>query len=382
MSRAWVFQERYLSPRKLFFGHAALMWECSKSFSDELCGPQMRPVIPFVAFQSPVDGLAEGSKVTNLGISHMSPANDDICAAIGSWRKLCQGYRLKKLANPNDRTTAFAGIAKRFCGQYGGVYLAGLWKTHLHLYLLWYIFPQENDGYYHKSSLAGLYEASCGNPLENREQAVPDTPTWSWFSRPFYHSLEWSWYFILPPDEFTIVWLAKMESANLHRGTANLSLNRTNIPSSIFTDFTGLRITLSCLTVSTIVDRDQSQMMTLQPPAYKLCQEHSFQYFHDDYESIEVDLKGMNPVIIPQNVILACIIDYVVEWRFGAPKAWEQSAGLALIPSPKEEGVWVRIGLWCLKRELLDDDEQIKEASRPPLISLYPGCKEQTITIA
>lgn len=85
-----------------------------------------------------------------------------------SWPKIVEDYSQRQLTNPNDRLPAIAGLARRFQCVNEDEFLAGLWKSKLHIGLLWRRVPSKSD----------TLEPS--SPNEHRPPRR--TPSWSWIS--------------------------------------------------------------------------------------------------------------------------------------------------------------------------------------------------------
>ncbi|KAK2604010.1 hypothetical protein QQS21_003846 [Conoideocrella luteorostrata] len=152
LSRAWVFQERLLCPRTIYYGNDRLLWECCETFIDEFSGPL--PYVPrskaqiYTAFS---------------GATQRQAFNNE-------WKLMVSEYRSCKLSFENDRAVAFAGIARAAQHRTGMTYLAGIWKETAHLDLLWCVIPKDT-------------KIAPGFPrLETPTNAK--APSWSWFSVP------------------------------------------------------------------------------------------------------------------------------------------------------------------------------------------------------
>ncbi|KAF4627445.1 hypothetical protein G7Y89_g10711 [Cudoniella acicularis] len=126
LSRAWVFQERLLCPRTIYYGHDRLLWECCETFNDEFSGPM--PYVPRSKAQiySAFSGVAQDQTLASL-LGHFD----------GQWKSIVNDYRSCKLTFEKDRAIAFAGIASAIQSQTGMTYLAGIWKETVYLDLLW-----------------------------------------------------------------------------------------------------------------------------------------------------------------------------------------------------------------------------------------------------
>lgn len=127
-SRGWTFQERFLSPRVLSFGHDQIMWEC---MTDHKC-----------------EGFPGGvpsheSEKSYYPLSKLrAPRQDDQRPLFSertfqTWISLAEGYSKCSLTKPTDKLVAFAGIAKLFQENTGDEYVAGLWKSRLVQMLDW-----------------------------------------------------------------------------------------------------------------------------------------------------------------------------------------------------------------------------------------------------
>ncbi|KAK8241512.1 heterokaryon incompatibility protein-domain-containing protein, partial [Phyllosticta capitalensis] len=142
LQRAWVYQERFLSPRTLHFGAQELLWECKKFATCE-CGTWTRT--DYQKDLALLDKLESPEKSI-------------------SWHTVVSEYSHLKLTKESDRLPAIAGVAKRIqCIQGRGSYLAGLWKESFLEDLLWR----------RKSELR----------LDDPTSSMRDTsasPSWSW----------------------------------------------------------------------------------------------------------------------------------------------------------------------------------------------------------
>ncbi|KAK8248607.1 heterokaryon incompatibility protein-domain-containing protein [Phyllosticta capitalensis] len=148
LQRAWVYQERVLSPRMLHFGDQELLWECKEVTTCE-CGVWVdrnsAKTCPRVdVLPSNVRGSRRKLQTSNL------------------WHKAVEDYTSLRLTRESDRLPAIAGIAKQLQQTQGsGDYLAGLWRDSLLEDLLW-----------KRSSMLG------NNVFGRRDTSV--APSWSW----------------------------------------------------------------------------------------------------------------------------------------------------------------------------------------------------------
>lgn len=146
LSRAWVFQERLLSPRIVHFTHEELVWECMEQTTCE-CGCIRSLWSPgFMPFNKDLlhePRLRRASK-TELRLT---------------WHNIVREYSRLRLTLTRDRLPAISGAAKKFAAVMGCEYLAGLWRDNLIKDLMW-----RRTG-----------------PLELSTR-LTSAPTWSWAS--------------------------------------------------------------------------------------------------------------------------------------------------------------------------------------------------------
>ncbi|OAQ90114.1 heterokaryon incompatibility protein [Purpureocillium lilacinum] len=132
MSRAWVLQERLLSPRVVHFTPEELVWECMEALRCE-CGCIRSLWSPgHVPFDK---------DLLSAGVLRGAPSR---AAVRERWLRLVQEYSRLELSLDRDRLPAVAGAARRvkdFAGGRG--YLAGLWRHGLVGDLLW---ERKGDG--------------------------------------------------------------------------------------------------------------------------------------------------------------------------------------------------------------------------------------------
>ncbi|KAH6622066.1 heterokaryon incompatibility protein-domain-containing protein [Boeremia exigua] len=131
MTRAWVFQERHLSPRTLGFDIYQLVWQCQRSCRIE-----------------------EGPVLAHKGYLQTEP--EDLTS---TWHEIVEAYSKLQITHESDRLPALSALAKKM-GDFRGddTYLAGLWTKTLLRDLQWQAF----------------------SPYQQRCNA--NAPSWSWAS--------------------------------------------------------------------------------------------------------------------------------------------------------------------------------------------------------
>jgi hypothetical protein len=146
--RAWVVQERILSPRNVHFTEDQVFWECAQVKASECF----------------VEGLPDESNI--LKSFMLPPGSGDTYDSKTLrilWDEMVKRYTGCALTMSSDKLVALAGIAQRFrhvAGYNHADYLAGLWRGNMEHELLW------------STSLGG----------ENRRPAQFRAPSWSWAS--------------------------------------------------------------------------------------------------------------------------------------------------------------------------------------------------------
>lgn len=125
MSRAWVYQERMLSPRFLHFGTQELIWECFQDSSCECSGwrPNEKTLWP-----NPKRILSPST------LEHPTFLGMEI---VHQWRLAVVDYSTMQLTQESDILPALAGIANTIKNITNYTYLAGLWKESLVYDLCW-----------------------------------------------------------------------------------------------------------------------------------------------------------------------------------------------------------------------------------------------------
>lgn len=129
-NRGWVFQERFLSPRVLYFGRHQLLWECRTQHRCEVF-PEGIP--------------SHRSDKANGPIGHPSnmipsQAEGMTLGTFNLWNDLIKQYSRCDLTEPSDKLHAVAGIAKLFEEVTGDEYIAGIWKSRFTTMLDWRVY--------------------------------------------------------------------------------------------------------------------------------------------------------------------------------------------------------------------------------------------------
>lgn len=160
LDRAWVFQERILSPRVVHFGQHELLWECMEQ---RTCQCSRWP-----EFKS-------GEYRFYFRKSDMSTTNG-IISAEWRWRRIVEQYTTKTLRYDADIFPALQGVAKSLQGH--RLYYAGLWKGESLIQdLLWHVAQRNPD-----RKIGGDMYVSPQKMTLRARPAKWRAPTWSWAS--------------------------------------------------------------------------------------------------------------------------------------------------------------------------------------------------------
>lgn len=179
-NRAWIVQERFLSPRVLYFGSDQLYYECNTYTN-------------FECYRKPVhfkDTGDTGDPARNALTKDMLSFTGEVFqeieadpeALVQIWYSLISTYSACKLTDPRDKLPALSGLAKRFADRNNDMYLAGLWRRDLIQGLSW-----------------------CPRFFHRRQTAYTDYvgPSWSWTS--FNGPVGWSFPAIEKMNEKSLV---------------------------------------------------------------------------------------------------------------------------------------------------------------------------------
>ncbi|KAI4239069.1 MAG: hypothetical protein LQ349_000646 [Xanthoria aureola] len=151
LHRAWVVQERFLSPRTLYFGPWELFWECGEQTSrerwPEISFPRWDDVAIKQRFRN-IPGL-------DLNKSHRKPELESIYKI---WTAIRANYWSSQLTYHSDSLVAISGITTWIQERSGLQFVSGLCKNFFLRELLWKV---ENNFVTSRSTLG---------------------PTWSWAS--------------------------------------------------------------------------------------------------------------------------------------------------------------------------------------------------------
>jgi hypothetical protein len=159
-SRGWVFQERLLAPRILYFGHDQLFWECRQRRACEAY-PLSSSWCEVLEREDPTLRETSGPN----GRMRMNYDSTQREGQLESWKDIVTVYSGKNLTNSGDKLIALSGIARYMAVSMNSQYYAGLWGIYMATQLLWYCKPYSTEDATF-DSVPPAYRA----------------PTWSWAS--------------------------------------------------------------------------------------------------------------------------------------------------------------------------------------------------------
>jgi hypothetical protein len=163
-TRAWVFQERMLSPRTLHYGSKAISWECIECDATEPFPKgdtwdwnkdkqYCRPKEAFELLDLPIgDELGDLTLSNGFNMFHYI------------WSGIIQKYTYCSLTRPDDKLVAINGVIRKIEQRTEMTNVAGLWRPYLLPELLW------------NTSNPKQFKLDLFRPELYR------APTWSWAS--------------------------------------------------------------------------------------------------------------------------------------------------------------------------------------------------------
>ncbi|KAH7093213.1 heterokaryon incompatibility protein-domain-containing protein [Paraphoma chrysanthemicola] len=184
--RAWVAQERYLSPRIIHFAKEAIFWECTQLLGCEAypCGFPLRYGL------SPMDSGMRSLKVAAYNFQRdktfhrsaderdsISPERPTAHEIRCLWRGFVWDYTRCDITKEADCLIALTGVAQDVGKMLGDRLIAGLWTSELLKEMCWKVSEPRPVG-------------DRGNYRPTKWRA----PTWSWASSaiPIYHAVDFN----------------------------------------------------------------------------------------------------------------------------------------------------------------------------------------------
>lgn len=238
--RAWVMQERLLSPRKIYFTDQQLFWECRKGKACEMF-PNGIPEEPD-DWTPPMFGLSYGCgrhdvflrsvidtavRLRQMGHSGPLPNQEDRTRLLRAWKELLRQYISCEITYASDRLMAISGVTTYFEQALGDECVFGLWRSQLPFQLA-FLYANEP-----KSTKQDPVEGNQKVPSwtwayhERKVQAPPDTldpenDKYMWADMGTSEALvtvmdiTFDEKVLLPPTEVDGIWFEKQFPACLH----------------------------------------------------------------------------------------------------------------------------------------------------------------------
>ncbi|GME37879.1 heterokaryon incompatibility protein [Neofusicoccum parvum] len=158
--RAWVLQERLMSPRVLHFCRNQIAWECSEFDSAE-GHPEGVPtfkikqgdIVDEGRFKS-LDPHTDGRRLREIRLMGLRDPDEGMenLYVYELWKRIVEVYSKTKLTMSRDKLIALSGIARKFSKLTGAKYIAGMWEQYLESQLLWRVEPIHKDGLFENHS--------------------------------------------------------------------------------------------------------------------------------------------------------------------------------------------------------------------------------------
>ncbi|RSL58820.1 hypothetical protein CEP54_007581 [Fusarium duplospermum] len=130
-TRAWVMQERYMSPRGLHFGHSQLFWECREAEAAETNPFGLTLGEPGLKSQyEDVRGYLD--KESPTGTYDPEPGHVEFYHLVSQYSKCAPN-----LSFHSDKLIAFSAILKHYCTVHNDEMVAGMRRRCLEYDLVW-----------------------------------------------------------------------------------------------------------------------------------------------------------------------------------------------------------------------------------------------------
>lgn len=168
--RAWVVQERFLSPRQIHFGSQQLFWECRENTACETLQGGLPELLTGIGTSGHLKAAAWElqncviASTSDKSSKHSSLRTVQTCPEVSKvWGDLVEYYSRCALTFARDKLVAISGIAQEIQQAVEDEYLAGMWRSELAHSLLWEV-------------ERGSDNTRAGRPRPLR------APSWSWAS--------------------------------------------------------------------------------------------------------------------------------------------------------------------------------------------------------
>ncbi|KAH7089741.1 heterokaryon incompatibility protein-domain-containing protein [Paraphoma chrysanthemicola] len=178
-TRAWICQERWLSPRILHFTFDQILWECREQEAGETfpaCLPKETQSQSSTGFKQ----VHKRSHIENHKLSEQEKR-------LAEWYTVLITYGRSEVTVETDRLVAIAGVAAKFSSLLDDDWIAGLWRKNLPGDLLWYVEktrrtnkpPPEMDAASYSLGISRTHQVQLAERLKGQRYQAP---SWSWAS--------------------------------------------------------------------------------------------------------------------------------------------------------------------------------------------------------
>lgn len=134
LSRGWIYQELFLSPRLAFFLDSEIIWQCQEHTECQ-CSPR-EPVDVWVPNAPSGSGRLRHLHGVRRAFQNQPSLSPSDAAAY--WWSHVEAYSSCQLTNPLDKLPAIQGLASRMAPELRlGRYIAGVWEKSLLIDLAW-----------------------------------------------------------------------------------------------------------------------------------------------------------------------------------------------------------------------------------------------------
>jgi hypothetical protein len=167
-SRAWVLQEQMISRARLIYSGDKIHWQCQS-----VTGSERTPEDKTVQF-----GMSDSSlQISLFALKGLNDNSTFMGSSYQRWYRLIEDYTQRRITKTSDRLIAVEGLAQAVQERTAVPYLAGLWREHLPLGLMWFI-P------WHTPRHPLGWREVCNPPSTSSSSRHEKNlaPTWSWGS--------------------------------------------------------------------------------------------------------------------------------------------------------------------------------------------------------
>jgi Heterokaryon incompatibility protein (HET) len=192
-SRAWVLQERLLSPCMLLFADDQVYWECSELIASESCPSGLPSVLRLLksTWSSALHSLPPPSEPLILAAKAEPSSRKSSIAGdsrvpmrlMEAWDRIVFAYSCGKLTFESDKLIAFSGLAHQFSKVLNAPakdYLGGLWRSDLEKQLLWSTYADQ--GKFNQVRAPSWSRSSIDAWIIPASRVIYDTHVHSWSS--------------------------------------------------------------------------------------------------------------------------------------------------------------------------------------------------------